>query len=458
MKKNLPDEAVIVKKIRSSEAKWLWHVPVLIILLIYLPAAIYGGSVFVDTYSAEVLALLLIFTISYYALFPKFSDILEKSSIQSVLSDLGGRLNWYFLAWIAAGLYCITILVASLTTEHTPLGAALLGGSDLDIARARAEFLANRRGPEALLRYSALILGKSVMPFIVLYLFYRESRWRYFGLFALLCALLVGLEKSAAIFAFLPILLFFVIRKSWVLLLAHTLALIFCITFWTFLAIGALAKDRESIYKYSISASEQVVKKSGWPAFSSGGTSDDQYRMNLIFTFINEHDAPLLKLINEIPRLSFMINRIAWIPYITAYDWLRFHDQVLKGQPTYGQQIGGLAWLLDKPKLPLEQMVYDFQLGPPEAGSGAANTIFLADAKLAFGWTGVVIYCVIFAFLSAIIFSSASEVVKIASVTCFYTVALSPLTATFLSGGLFFILFMALFHHPPLEAFKKISG
>jgi hypothetical protein len=459
MKKFLPDKAVKGEEKRLGDGYLLWHVPVLIVLLIYLPAAILGANVFRDKFSLEVLALLLIFTVSYYSLFPKFNDLLRKARMQGSPFSLGEWLNWYFLAWFAAGLYGVTILIASLTTEHTPLGAALLGGgSELDIARARAEFLANRQGPETLLRYSALILGKSVMPFIVLYLFYRESRWRYFGLFALLCALLVALEKSAAIYAFLPILLFFVIRKNWSILMLHTLALISCITFWTFLASGALAKDQKSIYKSSVSASEQVVEKSGWPVFSAGGTSEDWERMNLIVIFIKGSDNPMLKLINKAPRLSFMINRIVWIPYITAYDWLRFHDQVLKGRLTYGYQISGLGWALGKPKLQLEQMVYDFQLGAPKSGSGAANTIFLADAKLAFGWVGVIAYCVLFAFLSAVIFSSTNEVVKILSVTCFYTVALSPLTATFLSGGLLFILFMALFHHPPLHAPRKKGG
>jgi len=458
MKKIWQDKAAQTEEKRLGDGQWLWHIPVLIVLLIYLPAAILGWNIYRDKFSVEVLALLLIFTVLYYALFPKFSALLRKSGAKDYFSSLGESLNWCFLAWVAVVLYGITILIASLTTEHTPLGAALLGGDKLEIARARAEFLADRQGLETLLRYSALILGKSVMPFIVLYLFYRESSWRYFGLFALLCALLVALEKSAAIYAFLPILLFFVIRKKWSMLVPHTLALIFCIAFWTFLASGALAKDQQSIYKPSVSASEQVVEKSGWPAFSAGGTSEDWERMNLIVIFIKGSDNPLLKLINKTPSLSFMINRVVWIPYITAYDWLRFHDQVLKGRLTYGQQISGLGWALGKPKLQLEQMVYDFQLGAPEAGSGAANTIFLADAKLAFGWVGVVAYCVLFAFLSAVIFSSTNEVIKISSVTCFYTVALSPLTATFLSGGLLFILFMALFYHPPLHTPRKKGG
>jgi hypothetical protein len=53
-----------------------------------------------------------------------------------------------------------------------------------------------------------------VMPFIVLSLFIRDSAWRYLGLCSLLFALSVALEKSATVFAFLPILIFFAHRKN----------------------------------------------------------------------------------------------------------------------------------------------------------------------------------------------------------------------------------------------------
>lgn len=425
---------------------WLWHVPVVIVLAIYLPAAVLGAYVYSDRFSAEIIALLLIFTATYYLLFPKFGALLRKPAMQARLGRLGRVLNWRLLAWAAAGGYGVTLLLAALTAEHTPLGAALLGGDELDIARARAEFLATRQGLEALLRYSALILGKSVMPFIVLYLFYRESRWRYLALSTLLCCLLLALEKSAAIFALLPILLLFIVRRNWRLVLVHTLTLMFCIVVWTFLASGGFYSGSGSIYQSPVQVSSTAVK-SGWPDFRSGGSPSDAERVYLVNYFLEKSNSSIV--FNKIPKSMLMINRVVWIPYVTAYDWLRFQDEVLKGELTYGQQIGVLSWLLGKPRLQLEQMVYDFQLGQPQAGAGAANTIFLVDAKLAFGWGGVVAYCALFSFLAAIIFSSTNEVAKISSVTSFYTAALSPFTATLLSGGLLFFLFMALFHCPP---------
>lgn len=421
----------------------LYHIPTFIILVLYLPAALLGSYLYQNKFSTVIIFLLIILVSLYYILFPLFSKFLQKFDQQAEFTRIRARLNWRVLAWLAVIIYGITMLVAVFTVEHTPLGAALLGGSELDIARARAEFLATRQGPEALLRYLALIFGKTVMPFIVLCLFYRASRWKYLALCVLLCSYMITLEKSAAIFAFLPILLFFIIYKRWRSFFIHILTLTLCIVIWTFLATGGLDKNIKNFYKKPIPTSSQLVK-SDWPIFISGGSVADGYRIYFIRNLIENNIA--INCIGNCAKSLAMLNRIAWIPYITAYDWLRFHDQILDGKMTYGQQIGIVSWLRGVPKLQLEQMVYDFQLGQPQAGAGSANTIFLVDAKLAFGWGGVIAYCVLFAFFSAIIFSSANEVVKISSITSFYTAALSPLTATLLSGGLMFYILMAFFH------------
>lgn len=431
-----------------GEPKWLWQVPILLILLIYLPAAILGCFVYEDKYAAEVFALLAICTISYYLLFPKFGVHILKLYGLSKFVSFGERISWYRLAWVAVGLYLFTLCVAAFTSEHTPLGTALLGGGLLDIARARAEFLATRQGPEALLSYSALILGKSVMPYIVLSLFYRASKWRYVGLLALLCLFSIGLEKSAPVFAFLPILLFFAIRKKWLLLVAHALAMVVCVAIWSFLAWGGLERQQSETVFLNPPPPSIKVDKTNWPKFASGdgGSHETSERVLYVYHFLTRSDAGLL--LDNYQGTIQIINRTFWIPYITAYDWLRFQDKVLLGKVTLGQQIGPLSWLQGKPKLQLEQMVYDFQLGQPQAGFGAANTIFLADAKLAFGWFGVVVYSILFVFISAIIFSSRNELAKISSVTGFYALALSPLTASLLSGGLLFFMLVAMFQPP----------
>jgi hypothetical protein len=112
----------------------------------------------------------------------------------------------------------------------------------------------------------------------------------------------------------------------------------------------------------------------------------------------------------------------------------------LGGKLTLGRQIGILSRLMSTPRLLLEQMVYQYQYGASPGGGGASNTVFFVDAKVAFGWLGVIAYCMAITLFAAIVFTSVNPVAQIASVTGFFTAALSPLTATLLSGGLFFYL------------------
>ncbi len=92
----------------------------------------------------------------------------------------------------------------------------------------------------------------------------------------------------------------------------------------------------------------------------------------------------------------------------------------------------------------LEKMVYVYEYGASPGGEGASNTVFFVDAKLAFGWIGVVVYCLFFTFCAACIFTSGSQVLIVSSIVCFLVASVSSLTATLLSGGLFIYLVLSL--------------
>jgi hypothetical protein len=423
----------------------LWHLPVVLVLAIYLPAAAFGAYVFRDQYAVAFLALLAIFTGSYYLLYPPFSRVLTRASVRHRLWNLGDRVNWLACAWVAVSLYVITIAIASFTTTATPLGAALGGASLMEIADARAALFAKRQGSEALLRYSAVILGRSVMPFLVAYLYWSGHRWRHLALAALLLCYGVSLEKAGPVFAFLPLVLMRAIQRRWRAAIGLSAALAACLALWTVLAMGlfhdpARAETRDA---HPPVASEQS------PSPASDAAELKRHgdpRRHYVFNFLN---AMGLWTYSGTPSpwaagAWWIVNRAVWIPYITAYDWLKFHDDVLDGRLTLGRSIGIVSWLLGQPRLQLEQMVYAYQFGASPAGAGASNTVFFVEAKLAFGWLGAIAYCLAFPFFAAAVFSSANDVAKIASVTSFFTAALSPLTATLLSGGLFFYVLVSL--------------
>jgi hypothetical protein len=430
----------------TATARLLWHFPVVVVLVIYLPAAILGASVFGDVYAASVLALLAIFSAVYYGLYPRFSRLLQSTRLRTLLWRTGDRIDWRSLAWLAVAAYGGTIAIAALTVTATPLAIALKGGSLYQIADARADFLVNRHGFESLLRYSSVILGRTVLPFIVTYAYWSGHRARHAALAALLLCYLIPLEKASPLFAFLPLILLRSLQANWKAALAHAASLLACIALWTFLAMGSLdVKESQAETRVATQMGEEkrLTAPRDAPEVKRQGDSKRHY----VFYYIDDLDLHQVGTDPALDHLLWLVNRTFWSPYVTAYDWLRFHDDVLGGRLTLGRQIGVVGWVTGKP-IKLEQMVYQYQYGASPSGGGASNTIFLVDAKLAFGWLGVVAYCVLLTFFSAVVFSSSNTVAQIASVTSFFTASLSPLTATLLSGGLFFYLMISLLARP----------
>ena len=422
----------------------LWHIPGALIVAIYLPASLFGLYLFGDHYAVDFAVLLSVFALSYYLLYRPAARMLECLEIHSRLLSLGARVYWPLAAWIAVVAFCATIAGAALTTPVTPLQAALQGADLFEIAAARGEFLAKREGAEALLRYSAVILGRAVMPFLVAYLYWSNHRLRHLCLAGLLACYGVSLEKASPLFALLPLILLRSVEGKWWAALLHVTILTLCIGLWTFLALGGLREEAraQTTLPRSASAAQPAPPISVPPIPRYGDP-----RRHYIFYPI---EAKGLWRFKEPPpdsyaaRLMWITNRVIWIPYITAYDWLKFQDDVLHGRLTFGRSIGVVSWLMREPRLNLEQMVYWYQFGQSPGEAGSSNTVFFVDAKLAFGWPGAFLYCLLFPLFAAAVFSSGNRVAKVASVTSFFTASVSPLTATLLSGGLAFFILISL--------------
>jgi hypothetical protein len=436
----------------------LWHVPAALIVAIYLPASLLGAYVFRDSYAGTFLLLLAIFIVVYYTLFPHFLRILRLPELRNSLWAIGKRIDWEGWAWVSAIVFVIAIGVATFTVPQTPLLAALRGGSWLDIALARADFLVNREGPEALLRYLAMIVGRSILPFVVTYLYWSRHRFRHLALAALLLCYAPSLEKASPIFAFFPIVVLRALEGQWKSMLALLACMVSCIVLWTVLSVGTLHDvERRALPDLGKSAAQQGIVQSQKFEVDVGPVHDSYHayfasHIRGLHNYIQSFESRFVQ------HAYALVNRVVWTPYITAYDWLKFHDVVLAGNLVLGRSIGVVSWLTGKPRVYLEQMVYQFQFGASPGGAGASNTVFFVDAKLNFGWLGAIAYCVLFSFFAAIVFSSDNFVAKVASITSFFTASLSPLSATLLSGGLFFYLVIALLTRTTRTASSNQTG
>ncbi len=428
-----------------NDSLWVRAYPVCLVLLVYLPAALLGVLLFRDVSSLEFLVLLVVFSGVYIYTFGFFARVY--ACLVSVLGKFFhvSRRLWVSLAVTALLIYMATMVVAIWISESIPLLVALQGGSVMEIAHARSQFLAGLVGWESLLRYSAFIMGRSVMPLILVAAFVLQLRGRYLLMALLLGLSVLAMEKAAPIFVLLPLVFNYAMKRNWVALTSSLSLMLVGVLMVSFLAMGGNAKstDMNAVNLSSSSVAPAMSVPEGMPIQEAMGDPARYLLPYYLHNYFN--DSPYHFNPHVLPaKVTLLLNRIGWVPYITAYDWLEFHRVVMHGKLTMGRSISFVHLLYGEPKMQLEKMVYVYEYGASPGGGGASNTIFFVDAKLAFGWLGVVIYCLVFTFCAACIFSSGSHVLVVSSVVCFFIASVSSLTATLLSGGLFIYVVLSL--------------
>lgn len=436
--------------------------PVFLIGLIYLPASFLGLIFFHDRESIELLFLISLFCIIYFFSYNFFSRIfIYFARILSKLIHVP-KVFWYRLSIVAFIIYAASLAYAVYISPAVPAIVAIKGGTLMDIAQARGQFLAGLEGYESLLRYAVFILGRSVMPLVLVAAFVSKSKLRYWLLISLLLFSMLSLEKAAPVFIFLPCVFYCLASKRWLSAFAVMVLMLASIVVMTVLAMGGIgdSQSRKADTLVTDIAAPQIYIPQGMPIQEPMGVPGRFYLPNLAQTkFGFETSSVDANAISG--KMLVLLNRIVWIPYITAYDWLGFQRAVLNGELTLGRSVGFIHLLYGEPKMLLEKMVYVYEFGASPGGAGASNTVFFVDAKLAFGWWGVVIYSLLFTFCSACIFSSGSRILIVSSVVCFFVASVSSLTATLLSGGLFIYVVLAflLFGKQNAElAVKKTGG
>jgi hypothetical protein len=412
------------------------NVPLFLILGIYLPGSIFGLYLFRDQEALDFLLLLVLFLLIYVSSYGFLSRLSGRASRLFFQGFKIPSYFWYVLAGLAVSVYLLSIVYAVFIADAIPLFVALQGGSLIDIAQARSQFLAGLSGYESLVRYFVFILGRSVMPLVLVASFFYAAKFRYLLFGSLIFLSMLSMEKAGPIFVILPLVFYFLFVGKWKSFLVLLGVMVLSVSAISFLALGG---NSDTGFRGGEQVDELVVSQEV-PIKEAQG---DSLRFSL-YDFYRKKTTGVLEYYSIENRLVYVLNRIVWIPYVTAYDWLRVQREVLEGRLTMGRSVSFIHLLYGEPKMHLEKMVYVYQFGPSPGGEGAANTVFFVDAKLAFGWVGVVVYCLLFTFFAAVIFSSRNPVLMISSLTCFVVASVSSLTATLLSGGLFIYLILAM--------------
>ncbi|WP_176062230.1 hypothetical protein [Anaeromyxobacter diazotrophicus] len=308
-----------------------------------------------------------------------------------------------FLAAVWGGFLVFVVLVC-VTAERIPFVAALQGADRETISTLREQFLKAREGWQASFVYVNAALAGALVPYsLALLLLHRHRfRWLFFGFFLVYCISFV--EKSFFLRAAIPLLYLTVQRRIASLIrpglvLAGGLALLLLVTVAS--GIGTSDSDR-------------------------GG---DEY---FSATYIPEGP------------LGMLGWRAVAIPVITAADALRVFEQEYSSTLLMGATSSLLAGTFGLERVKFERDVFAAQWGQNETETGSANSVFLTEAFVNFGWVGAVVFSLFVGVLFRIFARSQDEALRALWMIFAYALYAAPLIGILFSNGYALVLLLSM--------------
>jgi hypothetical protein len=405
-----------------------------------------------DTLAMIVIVALLTLSITFLVFHLSYGNRI----IKPVLS-----LQFTKLAIAIVIFYFFIVTIAAVTSQSIALFTAISGGTALDISTARELLFKSRAGPEKLIAYAYAILAKSFVPFIVVWMFHTKKRYSDLVLSGFLFTLVLSLEKAVTTFAMLPLIVYYVNTKSYRDSMKFLYVLIGIIGFSTILtgpettfALKVPNEVMEEVYvlkaKFihmtqtsrtkSIGIAEKLKLTPLQAVEHEASITPDLRKLSsgidTVFNPVENIFWGNRNLFSESTAGLLLVNRILWIPYITALDWIRVQNLYYGGQYLYGRTSSLFDLFGGDEIIPYERQVFSFEWGQNLTATGGANTVFFVDAFVNYGLFGVVFSCIIVSVLCSSIYLSSSIPVRCMVFVQMYSLASTGLTAQLFSGGL----------------------
>jgi len=462
-----------IVSILKFEQMWVF-MPILLVML-YVPQMVVGIFKF-DDLPAYTLAAVIVLGLALYFLAYGSLSRYKAANLRSIARFKGIELPSEYAVLTISMCYFTVIAYALFTSGKIALWEALSGASADDIAFAREALFKNRVGWEKSLVYINSIFSSALMPFALAICYIEKKSFRHVLLVMFALSLLPSLEKVLILKALLPLIIlgfngYFPRRR--VMQMAAGAAIVIAGAFFFSKTGGVdyLGQNKNTINMLRAqlkSLSESIEEGGGLvpgnredAALSgkqtSAGIESESARAYKIKAEIVQKqldyylkvDKYLLKYnVLGAGRLQFFLNRVFWIPYVTAYDWLGYFHEKLEGKYLFGKTSSLLARIAGEAPFPMEREVFKYQFGESGPQTAAANASFLADAFVNFGWAGVMVYAGLFAALTWVVVVQANPAMQ----ACYYYFALQAsmggLPGVLFSNGMLLLICLAFFVRP----------
>lgn len=258
--------------------------------------------------------------------------------------------RWFNLTtW---GIFLIFFAVTLATAPSIPILSAFQGASGSELSDERGAFLKGRQGAEIALLYVSTFLVNTIVPYSVVLLYLRRSKWRHISAFVFLLFCISFMQKSLFLNLTLPLLVFMAYsrqlgRRAFFAIAAGSIALLLVTT-------ALSLRSEES---------------------SASGRGGD---------FLSAMYAPS-------GPVEYFFWRSVAVPVFTASDTLVVHAQRFQDRPLFGATSTFLSLVFNLERVNLERYVFEHQFGGWNEIANS-NAVFSVEAYVNFDWIGVVIF------------------------------------------------------------------
>jgi O-antigen polysaccharide polymerase Wzy len=305
--------------------------------------------------------------------------------------------------------FVLFLIVTFATAQNIPILSALQGASIRELDLQRGEFFKGRIGDEIILLYLSTLFVSALLPYSLVGLFQEKSPMRFvcLGIFLLLCVSF--LNKALFINVAFPMMYFLARQKT-----------------FSVVRIGI-----------AILASFALLYILTLLAYSGGSTFVDAPQTQGFAEFFGPHYKPA-------GAIDFLIWRSLSVPMFTASDALLVFQEQFGGEPLLGATSSSISMLFGLDRIPFERLVFEHQYGGWNEIANS-NSVFLADAYINFGWTGVIIFSLIVGQSMRWFSKSRDHGIRALWMIWCFGLFNGSLIGMLLSNGYILIFFMALF-------------
>lgn len=373
------------------------------VLFYFLPAFL-SLFFFKTTYFYHSLELIIIFLISLVFFtfgFNVFKSHFLKFNINNIKLSIKVL---YFL------LIVYFFVVYKVFTDTPPALFHVLTGDYKMINELRAFATKNKTGIDSFYNGIYFTLSYVVLPCLLLYVYQKKYKYKHLIFVFFTFILMLNMQKARIIYLIIPLLFLFIKKVPKIKLIRYSLFFLF----FLILISGLTGFNSER----DIILSDNLFIRS---------------TTNARFLFEN------------FTSFNFVINRIFWIPFITAVDWISFYyvevNHYLNGAtiPLFYKIFGHESRFL------IENEVFKYSYGASDGSLGTANSHFALDAYLNFGFLGVLFYSFLAGGIISSLFYLLPKPINIVIFNYAYAISFSSLHANFMGGGLWLLILFVMF-------------